>query len=398
MLFFVRFVAGLFPLAVWIGAGVLAWQWWEGDPVRADDGSLVRVREDWMLWTTVALLVWGLLGRIAILPFIAKPDRRGTELVLRRQNGRMLGDAQSEDALYIEDHGPKDGLALVMTHGWGLDSRIWDDARDQLAVDHRVVTWDLPGLGRSRTTEVTLEHFADCLKRVVLETGADQVVLIGHSIGGMAIQTLLRDDPKFFRERVAGVVLLNTTDTAPQYTMIASGLVRALRGPVIEPLLHASIFLEPLAWLSAWQSYLSGTAHIVNRLGCSSTVTRSQLEAATLLQVKNRPSIQAKGDLAMFRWDPVEAAAQLPRPLLVIGGENDIVTKAIASDRLARIAPHAQLLIDPGANHMGPVDRADSYWRAVRGFLARLSRPSLPAPASDVGTPVDTSRRPARSA
>lgn len=372
MLYFVRFLVGLLPLAVWIAAGFLAWDWWEGDLVRAEDGTLVRIREEWQLWTLAALVVWGFLGRLVIAPFIGKPDTAETKLELRRDNGRLL---EAEDGpIYVEDHGPRDAPTIVMTHGWGLDSRIWHHAKARLAKDFRLVTWDLPGLGRSHGDEVTLEYFAKTLKHVVNETGAEKVVLLGHSIGGMTIQTLLRDDPQFFRQRVSGVVLLNTTDTAPQYTMILSGVVRALRKPVIEPILWLSIFLEPIAWLSAWQSYLSGTAHIVNRLGASRSVTRSQLNAATLLQVKNRPAVQAKGDLAMFRWDPVEAVAQLPRPLLVIGGTSDIVTKPIASERMARNAPHAQLVLQDHANHLGPFDMPDAYWTEIRGFLERVAR------------------------
>jgi pimeloyl-ACP methyl ester carboxylesterase len=389
MPYFVRFLAALLPLAVWVGAGFLAWGWWQAGPLNPG----------WQLWTLLVILAWGLAGRLLILPVIAKPDRAGTAFTLSRNNGRFVTTttiADEEDTLYLEDHGPKEALTIVLTHDWGLDSRIWDDARDQLADSFRVITWDLPGLGRSRTKDVSFHHFADSLRRVVLESGDDRVVLVGHGIGGMIIQTLLRDEPRFFREHVEAVVLLNTTDASSQYTMAASDLVRAVRGVLIEPALRAAIVLEPLAWLAAWQSYLSGTTHVLNRLACSPTVTRSQLEAITLLQTMNRPSSQAKGELAMLHWDPVEAAAQLPRPLLVIGGADDGVTIPIASERLARMAPHAQIVVHEGVNHMGPIDQPLTYWRNVRSFLARLTRSALPAP--NPSERVESPRRPARSA
>ena len=369
MLFFARFLVGLLPLGGWVLAGYLGWTWWEGDQVVLPDGSVDRVREDWPLWTIAGLALWLLAGRWILVALIAKPDRPGDRLELKRENGRMLEDGGAP--IYIEEHGPSDGVPVVLTHGWGLDSRMWHQAKQALGKDYRVVLWDLPGLGRSRSQDVKLETFANSLKRVVQATGADKVVLVGHSIGGMTIQTLVRDDPAFVEDRVAAIALFNTTPIAPQNTMVLSGLVRALRFPVIEPVLWLSIILEPLSWLSAWQSYLSGTAQLINRLGCSGSITRSQLNAITLLQVKNRPSVQARGDLAMFRWDSQQAMTQWPRPVLVVGGQADLVTKPVASEQIARMAPRAQLLIHSGVNHMGPVDHASAYWRDMRGFLER---------------------------
>lgn len=369
MLFFIRFFVGLLPLAAWIFAGYLAWTWWEGESVLIADGSVMHTRDDWRLWTLLGLAAWLLAGRWLILPLIAKRDRPGATFELKRENGRMLEAGGAP--IYVEEHGPQDGLPIVFTHGWGLDSRMWQYAKRALP-NHRLITWDLPGLGRSRSQDIKLETFAASLKRVVLAVKSDKVVLVGHSIGGMTIQTLLRDDPDFIRDRVAAIVLFNTTYIAPQNTMILSGLVKALRYPLIEPLLWLSIILEPLAWLSAWQSYLSGTAQLINRLGCSATVTHSQLSGATLLQVKNRPAIQARGDLAMFRWDSQQAVAQSPRPILVIGGATDIVTKPDASEHIARTAPNGQLAMHGSTNHMGPVDNSDAYWNDLKAFLKRV--------------------------
>jgi pimeloyl-ACP methyl ester carboxylesterase len=90
---------------------------------------------------------------------------------------------------------------------------------------------------------------------------------VGHSIGGMTIQTLARDDAAYFNRKVAGTVLVNTSYTNPLKTMILSGLAQAIRWPLLEPLMRLGIVLQPLVWLSAWQSYLSGSSHMANRLG-----------------------------------------------------------------------------------------------------------------------------------
>jgi pimeloyl-[acyl-carrier protein] methyl ester esterase len=42
-----------------------------------------------------------------------------------------------------------DGPDLVLLHGWGMDSGIWDGVRDQLSQMFRVHVVDLPGYGAS---------------------------------------------------------------------------------------------------------------------------------------------------------------------------------------------------------------------------------------------------------
>ena len=49
----------------------------------------------------------------------------------------------------------------------------------------------------------------------------------------------------------------------------------------------------------------------------------------------NPPAVSAHGDLAMFRWDSEMALARTGVPVLVVGGERDIVTKPEASRAIA---------------------------------------------------------------
>lgn len=341
--------------------------------VENADGTLARTRDDWRLWAGLGLLAWSFFGRLIVTPLLARGDKVPSRP--ERGEGRSLTGASGAE-LYVETHGPADGPPIVLTHGWGLDSTIWSYAKRDLAQRHRLILWDLPGLGRSKLAKdsaLSLADFAADLRTVIGLAGGKPVVLVGHSIGGLTIQTLARDDPEMFGREVAGVVLLNTTHTNPLKTMILSGLVQALRWPLLEPMLRLTIWLQPLAWLSAWQSYLSGSAHIANRLGFGKYVTRSQLEHTTLLATRNPPGVQAKGDLAMFRWDATAALPQITVPALVIGGDKDIVTKLEASRTIAEVA---RLQVVEGVNHMGFLERADVYDGAIAEFAISVQLPT----------------------
>ena len=372
-----KIVFGLLSLLVLAAGGYLVWSWWHGALIPAADGAgLIFVRDDWRLWTGLGLLAWSLLGRVVLTPLLARADTDPTRP--RREAGVAI-DGEGGASLYVEHRGVSTGLPLVLTHGWGLDSTIWDYASRDLGQRHPLVLWDLPGLGRSRVKAggVSLPAFAENLRKVAESSGVERVVLIGHSIGGMTIQTLARDYPEWVRDHVAGIVLINTTFTNPLRTMIASPLLLALRKPVLEPVFHLMAWLQPLAWLGAWQSYLSGSAHIANRFGFGRYVTRSQLEHTTLLATRNPPGVQARGNLAMFDWDATGALAALDVPVLVLGGDLDIITKAEASRAIAGQAVTAEVEVIEGVNHMGFLERAPVYHGAIDAFVAGLDRPQV---------------------
>lgn len=111
---------------------------------------------------------------------------------------------------------------------------------------------------------------------------------------------------------------MNTTYTNPLATMILPRLALALR-PVLELAFRLDVLLLPLAWLSSWQSYLSGSSHVANRITHGPRVTRSQLEHVTLLGTRNSPAVIARGNLAMFRWNGEGALAQTAVPVLILG-------------------------------------------------------------------------------
>jgi pimeloyl-ACP methyl ester carboxylesterase len=361
-----RFVAAVVSVLL-LGAGVyLLWSWYQGDWVRDAMGVLHLMREDWRLWTGAGLLTWSLLGRF-LLPFVlAKGGGRKTDA--RHGAGAMTPGATGS-SLFVEQLGPAGAPVVVFTHGWGMDLTYWDYAKQDLADRFRLVLWDLPGLGRSKppkTGEIAVANFAADLAGL-LATLDRRAVLVGHSIGGMTLQTLVRDHPEML-SRVAGFVLLNTTYTNPLKTMVLGRVLLALQRPLLEPAMHLTIWLQPLLWVAKWQSYLSGSMHVGMRLGFGKFVTRSQLAHVALLAARASPAIEAKGNLAMFHWDASGALSDLGTPVLIVGGDRDIITKLQASERLSRDTPLAELKVVEGGNHMGPMERADVYNAAIADF------------------------------
>lgn len=75
------------------------------------------------------------------------------------------------------------GYPLILLHGWGWNSRIWEPLIPQLAESYQLFLVDLPGFGKSPIAEYpyTIENVALHL----LEAGPDQATWLGWSLGGM---------------------------------------------------------------------------------------------------------------------------------------------------------------------------------------------------------------------
>ncbi len=81
--------------------------------------------------------------------------------------------------------------ALVFVNGFGCDQSVWRGVAPHLAADHRIVLFDHARIGRAdlsvanATRYASLQGYADDLLEVCEAAGADDAVLVGHSVGAM---------------------------------------------------------------------------------------------------------------------------------------------------------------------------------------------------------------------
>ena len=274
--------------------------------------------------------------------------------------------------LHVECYGVNEGPTLVFTHGWSLDRTAWNYARDALTGKYRVVVWDLPGLGRSHgpaNGDYRLEKMAADLEAVVQIAGKGPIILVGHSIGGMIIQTYCRLYPKQLGRRVGAIVFVTTTYTNPLRTALGAAVWRAIERPVLVPLNHLTVWLAPLAWLSNWQSYMNGSLHLVTRIASfAGQQTWRQVHYGAWLAAKAWPAVVARGNLAMLSFDEQKQLPQIEIPVLVIAGSHDRMTKPEASDRIEELVPHAQQIrIDAG--HLGLWEHQRELVKMIEEFV-----------------------------
>ena len=85
-----------------------------------------------------------------------------------------------EQAVYCRVIGQ--GEDLVLVHGWGVNSVVWEPVIEQLSRHFRLHLVDLPGFGQSKNlSEYTLQRIVDALVEVLPE----KAVWCGWSLGGL---------------------------------------------------------------------------------------------------------------------------------------------------------------------------------------------------------------------
>jgi pimeloyl-ACP methyl ester carboxylesterase len=308
----------------------------------------------------------------------------------RAERGGSWKDIELSDGsrLHTEIYGPPSKPTLVFTHGWSLDSTAWYYAKQELSRRFRVVVWDLAGLGRSRgprTGNYSLDKMADDLATVVQQCSPGPVVLVGHSIGGMIIQTFCRLYAQRLRTKVKGLVLLQTTYTNPLHTALGARFWKAIQWPLLVPLNYLSIWLAPIAWLSNWQSYLNGTLHFCVRVASfSGRQTWGQLNYAALLAVKAWPAVVARGNLAMMQFDEQLTLPHVEIPVLVIAGQYDRMTRPAASDKIESLLSHA-MPFSLAAGHLGLWEGHSELADVIAEFATRVAGDDTPHPTRAVG-------------
>ncbi|MFC5001714.1 alpha/beta fold hydrolase [Dactylosporangium cerinum] len=295
-------------------------------------------------------------------------------------------------------------VTVVLLHGWTLDNRLWRQqiadlpARLGAVVDMPVqlLTFDLRGHGRSSATsgtDATLEQLGDDLAEVLdalVPTGP--VVLVGHSLGGMAIMEYAQRHAKSFAARTVGVVLVSTSAEGSSRTSygLSPRLARVMR---ILEIQGAGL----LARSGAWRPHrrlmpllAPGVRWLVfgHRVDTSwVALTASMVGNAPLCAIGGfRPSVDLH-----HRVDTLAAMRGLPAAVLV--GTLDRLTPPACAATITGELPDAELITCEDAGHMLPIERPDMVTDAIVGVVRRAARSTGAVPARTKRVP--TKRGPA---
>ncbi|MGH1505757.1 MAG: alpha/beta fold hydrolase [Acidimicrobiales bacterium] len=267
--------------------------------------------------------------------------------------------------IHVRTWGDPAGRPVVLLHGVTMHAGMWQRVADGLS-DHHILAMDLRGHGGSRAGEdgLGLEANAGDLATVLETLDLREVVLLGHSMGGMVVTRFLADAPADVRARVAGVGLVSTVGRAPLPWL--SRPAAAVTG-----------FLAPfaarhrrLAW-GLTRLPGSGVERVVTRATFGSDAVDVDVDAVVDAYLGVHPADIAVIAPSLLGHDVLDDLADVRCPVVVLVGENDLVTRPTDAQRLADAFPDAEFRVEAGAGHQLFLERAEAVVDVVRTLDAR---------------------------
>ena len=279
----------------------------------------------------------------------------------------------------IEPTGGPAALTVVLVHGFALDRRTWHFQRTSLAEltgpTVRQVIYDLRSHGRSERAgreTCTLDQLGQDLAAVIRALAPDgPLVLVGHSMGGMAIMALAEQDPGLFAERVAGVAFV-ATSAGEIGSSGLSGSLLTRRNP-----LTRSVGLIARLQPTLVEGVRRAAGDVIWAITRSFAYGDENVEPWLVDLVDTMISANAVDALTDF-VDTVgshDRIAALPAlagcEVLVAAGDADRVIPFSHSERIAAELPHATLLRVPGAGHLPMLEQPDVVDAALADLVRR---------------------------
>ncbi|GAA1137148.1 alpha/beta fold hydrolase [Ornithinicoccus hortensis] len=282
---------------------------------------------------------------------------------------------------------------IVLGHGYTLDLRCWVYQRRMLhEAGYRVVVWDKRGHGSSGTGEPshnTVEQVGSDLHRLVDEVVPEgDLVLVGHSMGGMAIMALAEADPQLFRERVVGVALVSTS--AGGLERVTWGMGKLLGGVVnrLGPVAMSTMAGRQEVVDSVMRGGRQLQEFLVDRGSFASPVPLSVVRLTADMIFGTTMEVMASYTPALNRHDKRAALANLDGvEVLVLNGDKDILTSTEHSDEIVELLPGADHVVVADAGHIIMLEHPQVVGEQILALARRAERAAVtPAPAASRAT------------
>lgn len=273
---------------------------------------------------------------------------------LQSYDGRMRMTINGVQ-LHYREHGPADGLPVLLIHGFPLCGDLWRDCLASVREDVRAIMPDLRGFGSSQASPVvepgvapplSIAQFADDLFLLLEHLGESQpVVVVGHSMGGYVALEFHRR----FASRVRAMALVDTRaqPDAPQKIAerhATAARVLAAGSEVVANAMAEKLFGpdEPRELRERWRVIMAAQA--------------PESVAAALYAMAGRGGY-------------LDVLPTMFCPSLIIVGEHDAITPVADAELMQRSILTAKLRVIPAAGHMTPVEQPQAFADALNEFL-----------------------------
>lgn len=251
--------------------------------------------------------------------------------------------------------GADDAQPMVFAHGFGCDQNMWRFVAPEFEADHRVVLFDVVGMGGSDVSAWSAERYAslDVYAEDVLEIlrslDLRDVVFVGHSVSAMiGVLAAVREPDRF-----AKLVLVGPS---PCY-IDDDGYVGGFARDDIDELL-VSLDSNYLGWSSGMAPVIMGNPD-QPELGQELTDSFCRTD----------PTIASAFARVTFLSDTREELARVTVPTLVLQCSDDVIAPDAVGEYVAAQIPSSTFVRMRATGHCPNLSAPAETIDAIRRFL-----------------------------
>lgn len=242
------------------------------------------------------------------------------------------------------------GQPLVMLHGWGMHSGVWQSLVKKLSAQYMLYLVDLPGMGNSRPIEpYHLHALADEVAQVI--SGVSDV--LGWSLGGLVAQRIALNQP----DRIRRLILVGSTPCFVNKDDWDAG---------IDPANFES-------FAAAVNSDYKATILQFLTLQCmkadDARSTLKQLRASFETRPTPTQTTLQRALQILLDSDLRAEVSSIRKPTLLIHGDRDTLAPVQAAHWMMQQLPNGFLRVMSGSAHAPFLSHSEQFIAALNQFL-----------------------------
>jgi 3-oxoadipate enol-lactonase len=249
-----------------------------------------------------------------------------------------------------DDLGPGSAPPVIFIHGFPLNKSMWELQMEMLKSNFRVISFDLRGFGHTTTTNgsFSLEDLGNDLIALMDQLRIEKAVICGQSLGGyVALQALSQHAHRFH------ALALCSVQCNAQSRIISEERLR-----MADKIKTYGI-----------ESYAD---EMTRQLFCRrSLITRKEEVRSVRSMIINTAESAIIGALNAMaeRKDMCSFLSGISIPVLIITGQEDVITPPSASEFLHFSIPGSQRIIIEYSGHMCNLENTHDFNLTLKRFI-----------------------------
>jgi 3-oxoadipate enol-lactonase len=274
-------------------------------------------------------------------------------MTLYKNSGDSMKFSINELNIFVTDTGKRDGLPVVLIHGFPFSHKMWQPQIEALAPNFRVVAYDIRGFGQSDVGDgqFLLEFFVDDLVALLDFLKIERAVLCGLSMGGYVALRAAERNP----EKIRALVLCDTRAEADsnEAKVKRAAAIRAVKTQGVK------IFAENFVKSVLAAQTFSENPRLVEEI-------RAVIES-------NSPLGICGALLAMAsRTDTTAALPKIGAPTLILVGEHDALTPPAVAKTMRERIPNSEWHVISRAAHVSNLENPQEFNAHLLEFLQKI--------------------------